>query len=362
MTFDTRRVRSAVPVLLLAFSACHGTAPSGSATGDGASTSLPTHIYHQVATIPIGGDEGSWDYLLDDPQGHRLYVTHGSEVVAIDTDTDSIVGRIDSLPGVHGFAVARDLGRGFASVGRENAVAMVDLSTLHVVSRVGTGEDPDAILYVPESREVWAFNGHGNSATVIDAGSGRAVATVPLPGKPEFAVYDPGQGRIYANIQDQNEIVVIDASGRAVRKTFPIAPGESATGLAVAPRHHRLFTVCENGYMVMVDEVSGLMIAKVPIGRGPDAARYDPVTRVAFSANGEDGTVTIAHLDDAMHLTVLQTLKTVPSARTMALDPLTHRIYLSAADFEPGSDGRGDARPRMVPGSFRVLVYAIEGS
>lgn len=359
--------RASVPaaMALLVTASCGGGPPSGHQGEGPARTTLPTHIYHLVATIPVGGDEGSWGRLSDDSEGRRLYVAHGSVVTVIDTETDSVVGEIDSLPGVHALAVAHDLGRGFASDGAENEVAIVDLGTLRVLSRVEVGTDPDAILYVPDFQQVYAFNRGGNSATVIDAKSGRVVATIPLPGRPGDAVYDPARARIFDNIEDQDEIVVVDPATHAVEKTWPIAPGASAAGLAVSPRHHRLFAACRNGYLVMVDDVDGLLAGRVRIGAGPEAARFDPVTRLVFSANGE-GTVTIAHLDQPKQLTVLQTLETAPSARTMALDPRTHRIYVAAGDSGPRPDsaqtGAHRAGRRSVPGSFKVLVYAVEPS
>jgi DNA-binding beta-propeller fold protein YncE len=318
--------------------------------------------YRSIGAIGVGG-EGGWDYLAEDAAAHRLYVSHATKVVVIDMTTNAVVGEIDSLPGVHGFAVAPELGLGFASNGRENTAAVVDLKTLVVTKRVPTGENPDAILYVPGLHEVYTFNGRGHSATVIDATTGTVVATIPLPGKPEFAVLDPAAGRIYNNIEDQNEIVAIDIRTHAVVATWPIAPGEEASGLAIDLAHHRLFAVCGNAYMVMVNSATGAVVDTVRIGEGADAARFDPATGLAFASNGE-GTVTIAHEDSPDHLTVVQTLTTTRSARTMTLDPTTHRIYLSAADYEATpapAAGAPRQRPRTVPGSFRVLVYGIDG-
>ncbi len=318
--------------------------------------------YKFLKAIPVGA-EGGWDYLAVDTAAHRLYVTHATKVVVIDMVTDTVVGEIDGLPGVHGFAVAPDLGLGFASNGQENTAAVVDLKTLTVRSRVPTGENPDGILYVPGFQEVYAFNGRGHSATVIDAKSGRVVATIPLSGKPEFAVFDPAAGRIYNNIEDQNEIAVIDARTHTVVAQWPIAPGEAASGLAIDLAHHRLFAVCDNELMVMLDSQTGAVVATAPIGQGVDAARFDPATQLAFSSNGE-GTVTIVHEDSPTKLTVVQTLQTARSARTMTLDPTTHKIYLSAADYETPPAAEAAAarqRPRTVPGSFKVLVYGIGG-
>jgi len=352
--------------LLVVTAACHGAPKIPGRSGDTRSELADSLVpYHFAGRIAIGGDEGFWDYLAVDPEAHRLYVSHGTNIVVVDTDRNTVVGRIDSLPGVHGIAIAHDLGRGFASAGATNQVAIVDLESLKVVSRVATGDNPDAVLYVPSTEQVYAFNGRGHSATVIDAKDGRFVATIPLPGKPEFAVWDPTSKRIYNNIEDQNEIVVIDPAKREVEKTWPVAPGEAPTGLAIDVEGRRLFAVCGNGRMVMLDADTGLLVGSVPIGRGADAARYDPKTKLAFSSNGE-GTVTIAHLDNPSKLGVLQTLETKASARTMALDPVTHRIYLSAADFEPpsgtGDSGGSRGRRQVVPGSFEVLVYGLEGA
>lgn len=314
--------------------------------------------YGLVTEIRIGG-EGWWDYLSVDPAARRLYVSHATEVVVIALDTNKVVGTITGTPGVHGLAVAPELGLGFTSDGRESTASVVSLKTLQTVSKVPTGENPDAILYVPGVEEVYAFNGRGHSATVFAARTGKVVATIPLPGKPEFAVFDPGTGRVYDNIEDKNEVVVIDAKTHAVAATWPIAPGEEATGLAIDVLHHRLFVGCHNRLMVMMDGTNGKVLASVPIGEGVDGCAFDPSTGLAFASCGE-GTVTIAHEDTPDTLKVVQTLRTVRSARTMALDPTTHRIYLSAADFEPAptpTEGAHRQRPKIVSGSFRVLVY-----
>jgi DNA-binding beta-propeller fold protein YncE len=310
--------------------------------------------YRASTVIPVGG-EGGWDYLSVDAGARRLYVSHATKVVVVDLDQSRVVGEIPDTPGVHGFALAPDLGLGFASNGREAKAAIVDLKTLETLSKVDTGENPDAILYVPTTREVYAFNGRGHSATVFEAKTGKIVATIPLPGKPEFAVFDPAVGRIYNNIEDTNQLAVIDAATHTLVATWPIAPGEAASGLAIDLEHHRLFLGCENQLMVMMDSTTGKVVATVPIGEGVDACAYDPETRLAFSSNGE-GNVTVAHEDTPDTLTVVQTLETLRSARTMTLDPTTHRIYLSAADLEPAPAAAGQ-RPRPIAGSFRVLVY-----
>lgn len=317
--------------------------------------------YHFLKEIPVG-DEGSWDYLSIDDVGRRLYVTHSTKVVVIDLERETVVGEIVNTPGVHGFALAPDLQRGFTSNGRENKANIVDLKTLKTLSKVDTGANPDAILYEPGQREVYVFNGRGKSATVFEASSGKVVATIPLSGKPEFAVADTKAGRVYCNIEDKREVAVIDTRTHAVVNTWPIAPGSEASGMAFDLAHHRLFLGCHNKLMVMMDSVTGKVIATVPIGQGVDANAFDPGTQLAFSSNGE-GTVTIAREESPETLTVVQTLKTERGAKTMALDLKTHNIYVAAMKFETAADPAADAppqRPKPIPGSFRILVYGME--
>lgn len=314
--------------------------------------------YRLVKAIPVGG-EGGWDYASVDPAAKRLYVTHATKVVVIDTESNTVVGEVADTPGVHGFAVAPDLGRGFSSNGRESKASIVDLKTLKTLSKVDTGPNPDAILYEPQHKEVYAFNGNGKSATVFDAATGAVKATIPLPGKPEFAVVDVRAGRIYNNIEDTSSVVVIDTARRAVVATWPIAPGEEASGLAIDLASHRLFIGCSNDMMVMMDSTSGKVLGNVPIGEGVDANAFDPGTGFAF-ASSSDGTLTVAKVE-AGKLTVVQKLATPQRTRTMTLDPVTHRLYAAAADYKPGPSGADGkpGRPTLVPGSFRVMVYEL---
>ncbi len=322
-----------------------------------ASPQTATKPYRFIRQIDIGG-EGGWDYLTIDSASRRLFVTHGTKVEVIDLDSNAVVGTVEGLPGVHGVALAPQMKLGFASNGAEAKAAVFDLDTLKVSSKVATGENPDAILFEPLQGEVYTFNGRGHSATVFNAKSGTAVATIPLPGKPEFAVLDSAAGLIYDNIEDKNAVVVIDIHTHAVAKTWPVAPCESASGMAFDSEHSRLFLGCENHLMAMLDSKTGKFIAGVPIGEGVDANAFDPVTQLAFSSNGE-GNVTIAHEDSPTHLKVIQTLTTVKGARTMALDSQTHRIYLAVADREqPTATSKG--RPPVIPGTFRILVYGME--
>jgi DNA-binding beta-propeller fold protein YncE len=317
--------------------------------------------YRFLKEIPVGG-EGGWDYLTVDAPGRRLYVSHATKVVVVDLEKETVVGEIPDTPGVHGLAVAPELGRGFTSNGGENKSSIVDLKSLQTIGKVETGQNPDGMLYEPGRQEVYMFNGRGQSATVFAAGTGEVVATIPLQGKPEFAVADSPAGRIYNNLEDKSEVAVIDTKTHLVVNRWPISPGEEASGMAIDLAHHRLFLGCSNQKMVMMDSADGKVIMSVPIGSGVDANAFDPGTQLAFASCG-DGTVTIAREDSPEKLTVVQTLKTRPRAKTMALDPQTHKIYLGSAEFEalgPAQAGGQRPRPKIVPGTFKILVYGQE--
>jgi DNA-binding beta-propeller fold protein YncE len=312
--------------------------------------------YRFIKEIPVGG-AGGWDYLAVDSAAQRLYVSHATKVVVIDLAKDQVVGEIADTPGVHGIAIAPDLGRCFVSNGREAKVSIVDSKTLKTIKKVDTGENPDAILYEPAHKEVYAFNGRSHSATVIGAESGEVVATVDLQGKPEFAICDPEAGRIYNNLEDKSAVAVLDTATHKVVATWSLAPGQAPSGMAYDAKNHRLFCGCaDNKMVVMMDSTNGKVITNVPIGADVDANCFDPATKFVFSSNGE-GNVTIAHEDSPDKLTVVQTLSTEKGAKTMILDPQTHKIYLGAAKFQTGGSQK---RPAPVPGSFRILVYGME--
>lgn len=314
--------------------------------------------YHAGPVIQIGG-EGGWDYLSVDSAAHRLYVSHATHVVVIDTQTNKVVGDIPDTPGVHGFAAVPELGKGFSSNGRENKVSVVDLKTLKLIQKIDTGENPDWIVYEPSKKEVYTMNGRGKSASVIDTATMKVVATIPLEGKPETAMVDAKAGKIYINMEDLNSVKVVDIATHKVSATWPAAPCEAATGMAIDLAAHRLFLGCDNKLMVMMDSGSGKVVYSVPVGEGVDATSFDPQTRLAFTSNGGAGTVTVAKEDSASLLKVVQTIKTVRGARTMTLDPATHTIYLAATDYEPQAPGSKD-RPKAVAGSFRVLTYQMK--
>ena len=320
-------------------------------TALGAGLQAQDSLYKLSKTIAVGGGN-SWDYLVVDSLAHRLYVAHGTSINVIDTQSNTVVGEIPDTPGVHGFVIAADLGRGFSSNGRENKVGIVDLKTLKTVQKVDTGMNPDAILYEPSKKEVYAFNARSKSATVINAQTGAVVATIALGGTPEEARADSKAGKVYVNISDQNTIQVIDIATRAVTATWPIAPGTAATGMAIDTERHLLFIGCDNNLMLMVDATNGKVLYSVTVGAGVDSTWFDPGTKLAYSSAGEAGTLTVAHEDSPTVLKNVQTLKTAVGAHTMALDPVTHTIYVAATDRAGG---------RTVDNSFKILVFPMSG-
>jgi YVTN family beta-propeller protein len=322
------------------------------------SAALADEAYKFLNDIPIGG-EGGWDILTIDPAASRLYLSHATKVVVVDLNKNAVVGEIADTPGVHAFVPVPDVGRGFSSNGKESKSSVVDLTTLKTVSKVDTGQSPDAIVYEPRHGEVYVFNHKGNSATVINAKTATVSATIELGGSPEFAAVDEGAGRVYCNLEDKSEVAVIDSTKHEVVAHWPIAPGEEPSGIALDASHHRLFAGCHNKMMVMVDTETGKVVGNVPIGAGVDGCAFDDATQLAFASCGE-GTTTIAKEETPQKLTVVQTLKTERGARTMALDPKTHRIYLPSAQFQsPPSPapGASPARPTIVPNTLKLLVY-----
>ena len=319
---------------------------------------LGDEVYHSVSEIPIGG-EGGWDILTIDSTANRLYLSHATKVVVVDLGKNSVIGEITDTPGVHAFVAVRELQRGFSSNGKEAKASVVDLKTLQTTSKINTEPNPDAIVYEPKRHEVYVFNHTGNSCTVIDPKSASVITTIQLGGSPEFAAVDTAAGRIYCNIEDKSEVAVIDTSTHEVIARWPLAPGEEPSGIALDAGHHRLFAGCHNKMMVMLDTESGKVVGSVPIGSGVDGCAFDDATQLAFASCG-DGTTTIAREQAPNQLAVVQILKTERGARTMALDPETHRIYLPTAQFQPPpspSPGSSPGRPSVVPNTLKLLVY-----
>lgn len=328
--------------------------------------------YKVTGSIPIGGN-GRWDYLTVDAPDHRLFVSHGTEVDVIDLQSNKLAGKVEGLGMVHGIAIANDQGLGFISDGKNNQVVAFDLKSLGVKQKISAGTNPDGIVYDKPSQRVFAFNGRSKNATAIDARDFRVVGTIPLDGKPEFPV-SSGDGYIYANIEDKSEIDKIDPKTLGIKAQWSLSPCESPSGLAIDATNHRLFSVCDNKVMAVVDSQSGKVLATPAIGEGPDAAAFDPGTHLAFSSNGEDGTLTVIQEEGGggngtmisgrsapNKFKVVQTVQTAKSARTMALDPDTHKIYLSAAKFgatPPATASNQHPRPAVEPGSFKVLIVS----
>jgi len=307
--------------------------------------------YALTKTISIPGEEG-WDYVGVDSAARRVYVSHGSHVVVLDADTYAIVGDIPDTAGVHGIAIAADLGRGFTSNGRANNSTFFDLKTLKPIGVYPTGTNPDAILYEPVTKRVFTFNGRSQDATALDAMTGAALGTVPLGGKPEFAAAD-GSGGIYVNIEDKSELVHLDAKKLTILHRWPLAPCQEPSGLAIDLKNHRLFAGCDNKMMAVIDGETGKVVATPAIGDGVDANAYDPGTNYAFASTG-DGHLTVVHQDSPDQYTVVENVPTKKSARTMGLDLKTHTVFLPSAEFD--APAAGERRGKMKPGSFAVLV------
>jgi len=312
--------------------------------------------YRPVARLTLGG-EGFWDYLAIDSAMRRLYISRCTHVMVVSADSYKVVGDIPGIHGVHGIAIAREFNRGFISEDEANQITVFDLRTLKTIETVRTGKGPDGIIYDPASKRVFAFNQDG-TATVVDASTGAVAGTIELGGDPEFAAAD-GRGHVYDNIEDKSEVLQIDSHSLKVLNRWPLAPGESPSSMAIDRQHRRLFVGCRNKTLVAMDADTGRVVATVPIGEGVDANRFDPSTQLVFSSNG-DGTLAIVHEDSPDTYTVVTNVQTQRGARTMELDPKTHRIYLVTAELGPQPQPSTDdphPLPPMTPGTFTLLVY-----
>jgi len=314
--------------------------------------------YHLAKKVTLGG-EGGWDYLYCDSKARRVYISRGTHVMVVDADSAAVLGDIPNTNGVHGIAIADDLDKGFISDGRDNNVTIFDPKTLKVLGTAPTGKNPDAIIYDPATKRVFTFNGSSKDATAIDAKAGTVAGTIALGGKPEFAAADE-KGHVFVNIEDTSEIVKFDSNKLAVESRWKIAPGEEPSGLAMDRKHRRLFSVCSNKMMAIVNADTGQVVTTVPTGAGTDAAGFDPETGYAFASNGE-GTLTMVHEDTPDKFSVVENVPTQARARTMTLDTKTHRVYLVTAEFgaAPAPTAQQPRpRPAMVPGSFTLLIMS----
>jgi len=314
----------------------------------------PFKVTHRI----LLGGEGGWDALAMDSATHRLFVTHGTRVQVVDVKTDKVLGEIPDTPGVHGVALADELGRGFTSNGRDSSVTIFDLKSLAILGRLKLpARNPDAIEYDTATKRVFAFNGESSSATAIDAAAGTIAGSVALGGRPEFAVSD-GAGKMYVNLEDSSAVVAFDARTLEVLHRWPLAPGEEPSGLAMDREHRRLFAGCSNQKLVVLDADGGRVVSVLPIGERVDGVAFDAKRQLVFSSNG-DGTLTVIHEDAPDRYSVVQNVATHTGARTLALDRSTGRVYLPTAEFGPPPAPTADRphpRPSVVPGTFAVLV------
>ncbi len=314
-----------------------------------------------VDRFNVGG-EGRWDLLTFDTKRHRLFVSRSTHVQVIDATSGKVIGDITGTEGVHGIALADDLNLGFTSNGKGNSVTVFDLTTLNVIETIKiSGLNPDVILYEPKSKHIITFNGHSANATVIDAITLKEINTISLSGKPELAVSN-NAGNVFVNIEDKNEIIVLDSGSNKVLKSFPIGSGVEPTGLAIDKEHNRLFSVCANGKMEVLDSETGRIISELAIGSAPDSAAFDSNLGIAFSSNG-DGTLTIVKENDPDHFSVSQNVITQRGARTMAYDSDNHRAYLATASFgetPPAMKEQPKPRPTIIPNSFIILVVSLK--
>ncbi|MFL6444793.1 MAG: YncE family protein [Candidatus Sulfotelmatobacter sp.] len=315
--------------------------------------------YHVIKTYKLGG-EGGWDYLTVDASARRFYISRGTHVIVLDADSGKNVGDIPDTPGVHGIALAPELGKGFVSNGREGTVTVFDIKTLAPVgSKIKVGENPDAILYEPATKRVFTFNGRSQDSTAIDAASGKVLGTIKLDGKPEFAASD-AKGEVFVNIEDKSELTVIDPNKLEVKTKWPLAPCTEPSGLALDRKNRRLFVGCDNKMMAVVDADSGKVLATPAIGEGVDATAYDDETGLAFASCGE-GVLTVVKEDSPQKFSVVENVKTEPGARTMALDTKTHNLFTVTAKFGPPPAATADnphPRRTILPDTFEVLVLA----
>jgi Uncharacterized conserved protein len=316
------------------------------------SSSIAQSNYKVANKIHVEG-EGGWDYLNVDEVNDVIFVSHATVAQAIDIKTGKLVGTIPDTKGIHGIAIANDLNKGFTSNGRDSSVTVFNLKTFEVITKIPTtGQNPDAILYDPYSQKVFTFNGRSNNSTVIDAKENKVVATIPLDGKPEFSATD-GKGKIFVNIEDKSVINVINSSTLKVEQHWPIAPGEGPSGLALDNQNHRLFSVCSNKLMVVLDAETGKVITTLPIGDRCDGVAFDPEKKRAYSSNGE-GSITVVKEENGNSFNVLETVVTQPGAKTIAINKTTHHLYLTTAEYESAPTAT-NRRPPVKPNSFEIL-------
>jgi YVTN family beta-propeller protein len=316
----------------------------------GASAQNAQPAYKQVAKYTLGG-EGGWDYVTFDPDGHRLFIAHSNVITVVDATNGNKLGEVPAQ-GAHGVALVPDKGKGFSSNGRAGTVTVFGLKDLKPIQDIKVGENPDAIIYDPNSKKIVVMHGRSKDVMVIDPETMQVTAMIPLGGKLEFAAADAGH--VYVNVEDTGEIASIDTKSWKAQSRWKLEGCEEPSGLALDAKLNRLFSVCGNKKMVVVDASSGKIVATLDTGAGTDAAAFDPSLKYAFASNGE-GTLTVVKQESADKYSVAGNVETQRGARTMTLDPKTHRIYLVTAELGPPAEGQ--RRPSIKPGTFQLLVY-----
>ncbi len=312
--------------------------------------------YKVVARYPVPGT-GGWDYLMVDQPARRLYISHATQVDVLDADSGKVVGTIPDTPGVHGIAIASAFQHGFTSNGRENKVSMFDPTTLKLIKKIDVGKGPDGIYFDPGSKRVFTNNHGTHDITAIEASTGEVVGTVQAKGDGEQAIIG-ADGLIYVNSEDTAEVVVFDPKSLEVKKRFPIGVAETPTGLAYDAKTNRLFIGCrKEPKMVVMDAATGKVITSFPIGAGVDFAEFDPEARLIFFSCGS-GTLNVFHETSADSYEDAGAVKTQASAKTMAFDPSTKKIFLPVAEYQetPATDPSKRPQRSMKPGSFMVMV------
>lgn len=330
--------------------------------------------YHVIKSVVLGGASG-WDYISLDPETHRLYITRGTQVMVVNAGSGRLVGDIDGMKGIHGVAFAHR--HGYITDGGSNTVVVFDRRTLKKLGDIPVGQGPDGIVYDPASDRVFAIEGRGGDVTAIDASTDKVAGMLSLDGRPEAGAAD-GHGMVFINIEDKSEVVAFDSKTLTIVRRWSLAPCMNPSGMAIDAAHERIFSGCRNGVMAVSDTQTGKVVATVPIGQGVDSNRFDPATGLAFSSNGGSGTLTVVREVTPDQYDVLENAPTARSARTMELDPATHRVYVVAAEFKfpagqpPGQRPAGPppapaagppqqrrfVRPSVVPGTFRLLILS----